>query len=529
MSDLSRIKCICNKVDNDTKRNVLYNLVFNRSNFDDLKENDETIYIGLIFHICAKDIDINTIDDNIIYSIDKLNQDCNKECNNLYSGNEVYPEGSRYKELYQHFITLSTSCNIKFYKAGISYNPVDIVNASISNDDVLDGLDKIVKGTSPAIQPEKYLNIWITDYVPEYNIGGYAQFPWDLEKRQSTDGILIVSPVLDKKYSNKNLTAILTHEVGHWLGLYHTFQETFNYEGGAIDYRKGNQYEELQEMSGDCIVDTPPQKYPTSGNPYENPGYWPSSQATGESQRHYHQFMNFMDYTESSIRCMFTRDQVKKVRIMLGLYRPLIILESREYVKKNKQENKQEENNENKQENKQEENNENKQENKQEENNENNKEIGEIKIEKEIIKRDPINIIYDFNTNSEIIKNWKLTGKESSIKKEKKENKLVLTKTGEAELNIDLTGLEKVTLEFNAKIVHRKMNIMIKPPGVNSWYVDIIKPKISYSNYTFELMGPFDTIINDDETRDLYKIKFGIHGKRMSIPTYITQVRINGE
>ncbi len=74
-----------------------------------------------------------------------------------------------------------------------------------------------------------------------------------------------------------SLNKTLTHEVGHWLGLYHTFQETFDYVGGNIDYADGNAAEEIEEKTGDCVTDTPPQAAPTYGNPLTTPNVWPSS------------------------------------------------------------------------------------------------------------------------------------------------------------------------------------------------------------------------------------------------------------
>lgn len=52
-----------------------------------------------------------------------------------------------------------------------------------------------------------------------------------------------------------NLGQTLTHEVGHWVGLYHTFQD-----GCPFDEGDGSE-------SGDYVVDTPAQSGPSFGCP----------------------------------------------------------------------------------------------------------------------------------------------------------------------------------------------------------------------------------------------------------------------
>ena len=87
--------------------------------------------------------------------------------------------------------------------------------------------------------PAKYLNIWICDLAPSSSGGmtlGYSYLPglgsWNVWK----DGL-----VVDYRYfgtigvsapGNDGSTA--THEIGHYLGLYHTFCEQTNNNGNAI-------------------------------------------------------------------------------------------------------------------------------------------------------------------------------------------------------------------------------------------------------------------------------------------------------
>ncbi|MDZ4667603.1 MAG: M43 family zinc metalloprotease [bacterium] len=99
---------------------------------------------------------------------------------------------------------------------------------------------------------KRYFNMWVVKQINKGNtigIAGYAQFPFGFGGGASTDGIMVMA-----SYFGTN-DATVTHEVGHWLGLYHPFQISSDSCG----------------LDGDGVLDTPPTYFnPTSAEPLRN-------------------------------------------------------------------------------------------------------------------------------------------------------------------------------------------------------------------------------------------------------------------
>jgi len=171
-----------------------------------MTKNGQKYIIPVVFHVMHTYGPENVDKEKILANFQTLNEDYQKQ-------------NSDTQFVRNQFKSLIADHNIEFRLARLDPqgNCTDGIERHYSEN--TNSANDNVKG-EVQWDPNRYLNVWIVGTINRggrTNIGGYANFPWD-KPYKDNDGIVMIARSVDGG------DRTLTHEVGHYLGLYHPFQ-----------------------------------------------------------------------------------------------------------------------------------------------------------------------------------------------------------------------------------------------------------------------------------------------------------------
>jgi hypothetical protein len=254
---------------------------------EDHSENSsrEVITIPVVIHVVYKTDQQNISSEQIWSQIDVLNEDyrrLNSDASNTPSAFQGVAADTEIE-----FCLASEDPNGN-WTSGITRTETDVTSWNAS-----DNVKYTSMGGKDGWNPSKYLNIWVC------NIGaGYLGYAYPPGVSLSLDGVVIgykyfgTTGTVSATY-NKGRTT--THEVGHWLNLYHLWG--------------------VNPSNSNCNEDDEVNDTPVQSNPHFDCPSFPQTSCNNGANGD--MFMNFMDYTDDACMNLFTQGQ--KTRMMATL------------------------------------------------------------------------------------------------------------------------------------------------------------------------------------------------------------------
>ncbi len=250
--------------------------------------------IPIVFHIVHENGPENISDADIIRSLEFTNQ--------AFANTDYYDQGTGVNTGVQFCLAQRTPDNLT--TSGINR----IVSPEFTDVEAT-AEDRALKDLS-RWEPREYVNVWVVKEICGLGFGcgvaGYAYYPG--AHGGPVDGIVVEARWLT---TNEARASVLVHELGHYLGIRHTF------DGGCTN--------DDCTLDGDRVCDTPPDQskaaVPCSGTANSCSTDINSGFATDQNDM----FINYMDYGYWSCYSAFTQGQADRMHFFLdGTRRSLL-------------------------------------------------------------------------------------------------------------------------------------------------------------------------------------------------------------
>lgn len=267
------------------------------------------ITIPVVFHVVWNTPTQQVSQSLLAQTIDVLNKDFRRQNPDASSTGQFGGYQNQNGLWSSNYSNIAADCEIEFLMCGVTYDYTSLNQIDIAQNPYY------LKNTFPYYQdypPTNYLNVWVCNISG--SMLGLAEFPGS---PQQYDGVTITYTSVG--YNNSNYR-VLTHEVGHWLGLRHIWGDCTCCDDYVTDTAP-------QQADNATLANQPP--FPNHPNQYPcatwtscpNYNVW-----NGLNYPYVNMGDNFMDYSPSSCMNFFSIGQKQRMWSILNTYRSSLLI-----------------------------------------------------------------------------------------------------------------------------------------------------------------------------------------------------------
>jgi hypothetical protein len=266
------------------------------------------ITIPVIFHVIYNDPSQQVSATLLNQAVDILSKDFRRQNPDAVNTGQYGGYESPTGLWSQNYANIAADCEIQFIYCGVTYDYTPYAQIDISQNPYY------LKTTFPYYQtynPAKFLNVWVCNMGG--SLLGLAEFPGSPPQY---DGVTITHTSIGYNSADNR---VLTHEVGHWLGLRHIWGDCMccdDYVGDTAPQQDNN-----SAMANQPSFPSYPNQYPCAT--------WTACPGVNVYGNLYYPYVNmgdnFMDYSPSSCLNFFSQGQKQRMWYFINNYRPTLL------------------------------------------------------------------------------------------------------------------------------------------------------------------------------------------------------------